>query len=396
MHNRSDSRIVPQTEEQRLLELKLRIWGTVAVNLLNQKKDPHVIAGSKIESHRGRVGKALKDLRGLVSPAGSIKDTRYGSTSTTKAYRVHDFETQSADLAVAPEFITTWQQFHDDIFTGYGICDQQTFDRVGYRTLEELSNAGAIYVYWHQEEYEFITGTDVGTTSTYVYPRAQTETRIKAMLRAIVESHYQDDYGTKLERYLGIPEGSLKRSDKYRIEVRNFCARAADLSAERYYGTSGFHAEYMHHKEYMDALMYNLNKLNLLIQSKGGFENITREMRRASIEELLIDAPLRLTYDDDEIRQTVIASYEYTVNKKKYPSTFLLRHSAYFNYDTLYATDESVTYIDDGHADTQKGSLYAKEHGYTPDENECRIIETYRKDIACTLQKNTSGVLQPT
>jgi len=384
MYNRSDSRNVPQTEEQRLLELKRRIWGTVAVNLLNNTKNPYVIPSGKIESHGGRIGKALKDLRGLLS-----------STRPDSHYRVHDFETQSADLAVAPTFITTWQEHHDVVFTDWSIGKQSDFDLAGYRSVENLGHKGAIYVYWHQDEYDFaVVKPERGETeSTYVYPKALRETRIKAMLRAIVESHYQDDYNTKLERYLGIPEGSLKRADTYEIKVRNFSARAADLTAERYYGTSGFHAEYMHHREYLDALMYNLNKLNLLIQSKGGFEEIHREMRRASIEELLIDAPLRLTYEDKEIRNTPVGTKEYTVYKSKYPSTFLLRHSAYFDYETLYATDESVTYIDNKCADA---SVWAKEHEYTPDENECHIIEAYRKDTTCTSQKNTSGVLQPT
>lgn len=384
MHNRSDSRNVPQTEEQRLLELKLRIWGTVAVNLLNNKENPYVIPSGKIESHGGRIGKAVRDLGGLVS-----------STRPDSHYRVHDFDTQSADLAVAPEFITTWQAYHDAVFTGWYVTCQSDFDLAGYIDVESLRHSRALYVYWHQDEYDFATKNGQ-STSVYVYPKALRETRIKAMLRAIVESHYQDDYSTKLERYLSIPEGSLKRDDTYVVKVRNFSARAADLSAERYYGTSGFRAEYMHHREYLDALMYNLNKLDLLIQSKGGFEAIHREMRRASMEELLVDAPLRLTYEDKEINSTPVGTKEYTVYKSKYPSTFLLRHSAYFDYDTLYATDESVTYIDGGHADTQKGYLYAENHEYTPDDSECHIIEAYRKDLACTSQKNTSGVSQPT
>lgn len=372
---------VPQTPAERLLQLKRRVWGTVAVNLLNKEENPYVIPSDKIESHRGRIGKALNDLGGLVSPAHS-KDS-------TKAYRVHDFETQSADLAVAPEFITTWQEHHDEVFKGYGICSQNDFDLAGYKTVEALRHAGAIYVYWHQDEYDFATAD----ASVYVYPIALREARIKAMLRAIVESHYNEDYITKLERYLDIPKDSLKRDDEYKIEVRNFCARAADFSHDRFYGPSGFQAEYTHHREYLDALLHNLSKLDALVQSKGGYEHIHREMRKASIVELLEQAPLHINYEDEEINETPVGTEKYKVYKSKYPSTYLLRHSAYFDYDILYGTDESVTYIDGGSA--VENSYSAKDHEYTPDEDECHIIEAYRKDIACSV-KNTSGILQPT
>ena len=174
MYHRHNTPTVPQTEEQRLLELKLRIWSAVAVNLLNQRKDPHVIAGSKIESHGGRIGKALKDLRGLVS-----------STLPNSHYRVHDFETQNADLAVAPTFITTWQEHHDMVFIGRSIGRQSDFDLAGYKSVDNLGHKGAIYVYWHQDEYDFaVVKPERGEAeSVYVYPRALRETRIKAMLR---------------------------------------------------------------------------------------------------------------------------------------------------------------------------------------------------------------------
>jgi len=385
MRNRSDSRNVPQTEEQRLTQLKRRIWGAVAKNLLNGKKNPYVIAADKIEPHGNRIGKAVKDLDGLVSSAGSIKDTnKYSSTYTAKGYRVFDFETQSADLAVAPTFITTWQEFHQDIFIGYGINSQQDFDKVGYLQIEELRNGVSIYAYWHRDEYEIITDEN---KDIYIYPRALLETRTKAILRAIVEQHYQDDYNTKLERYLDIPEGSLKRDAEYQITVRNFSAYAADFTAERFYGPDGFRAEYSHHREYLDALLHNLNKMDAFIQSKGGYAEIAREMRRASIVELLVDAPLRVNYDDDEVNKTSIASKEYIVYKKKYPSTFLLRHSEYFDYETLFSSDESVTYLKDDLNETRPA--------FHPNEDERHIVEAYKKEMTCS-QENNSAVSLPT
>ena len=56
-----------QTPAQRLTELKLRIWGHVARKLLQHPSAEHTISSDGIESHKGRIGKAISDLRELVS-----------------------------------------------------------------------------------------------------------------------------------------------------------------------------------------------------------------------------------------------------------------------------------------------------------------------------------------
>jgi hypothetical protein len=372
-----------QTPAQRLTELKLRIWGHVARKLLQHPSAEHTISSDGIESHKGRIGKAISDLRGLVSYKGTTKGSGYGS-STTSTYHVHDFETQSADLGAAPEFITTWQEYHDEIFKMYGVDSQNEFDRIGYIETDQLHNAHAIYVYWHQNEYDFIKdGKEI-----YVYPRVHCASRIKAMLRGIVEQHYQDDFNTRLERYLSIPTDSLKRDDTYVVKVRNFCARAADLSEGRYFGGKGFKEEYEHYRLYYEALQYNLNKLAALIQEKGGYANIIREMRQTSMQELLINAPLCINNEMEEIEEEsrdIKGKF-----KLKFLNTFLLRNSEYFEYDTLYTHDESVTYMDDNKAMIYENSMDAESHEFTPDEEELQIIETYKKELACS-QKNTSA-----
>jgi len=376
-----------QTPTQRLTELKLRIWGHVARKLLQHPSAEHTIPKVEIESHRGRIDKAINDLRGLVSPKGMDKE---GHT----IYRVHDFETQSADLGAAPEFKTTWQEYHDEIFKTYGAYSQNEFDRIGYIETNHLNDAHAIYVYWHQNEYDFIKDKK----EIYVYPRVHCASRIKAMLRGIVEQHYQDDFNTKLEHYLNIPEGSLKRDDKYKVTVRNFCARAADLSEGRYFGDKGFKEEYEHYRLYYEALQYSLNKLAALIQEKGGYANIIREMRQTSMQELLINAPLCINNEIEEIEEESNEIEE--IEKKsrdikgkfklKFLNTFLLRNSGYFEYDTLYTHDESVTYMEDNKAVIRENSMDAESHEFTPDKEELKIIETYKKEIECS-RKNTSA-----
>jgi hypothetical protein len=211
------------------------------------------------------------------------------------------------------------------------------------------------------------------------------------MLRAIVEQHYQDDYTTKLERYLDLPAGSLKTEDTYDLHIRNYCARAADLSESRYYGPKGYQEEYKHYQLYFEALQYNLNKLAARIIEKGGYENIIRDMRLASIETLLTNAPLHINVCDDLPLEHLTHTAR---NKVKYESpylnTYILRHSEYFDYESLYATDTTVSYIDSNQANLNDRDL--EEHEYVPNEDEVSIINAYLKESTCTSPKTTSVV----
>ena len=364
------------TDQERLTQLKGRAWGQVARNLLKGSKDPSVISSRKIESNASRVNKAIRDLGDYVS----YSRTKQEYSQSHKYYRVAGYNEESQEYGVAPTYDASWSAFHKMIFRGYANSNrtgsQEDFDYIGYMNVDNLCNSAMVYVYWHQDEYDIIKIDD----SVYVYPVALKETRIKNMLRAIVEQHYRDDYTNKIERYLDLEPGTLKH-EYDNSSINHFGEHAEDFTVERFFGTNGYRDEYKHGAEYYAALLHKLNKIAALIESKGGYEAITREMRRASMEELLINAPLVIHYEQEENK------HFYTVKQKyhnKYMNIFMLRHSAHFVYDTLYGDDESVTPTDENRKDT-----------WEPDEKRTKFIEAYRKDIACS-QKNTCAVCQPT
>jgi hypothetical protein len=373
------------SDADRIIELKRRIWGRVAEALLYGRKDPKAITNKKIEEHRGRRDKALRLLKPYLTYVDK-EAPKYGDTIVN--YKVERFEEESAAVAEAPTFIDTWQAFHDEIYS-FNHNDQQSFDDIGYLEVSTLSPANILYIYWHQEEFNFSKGED----KCMVFPAAKYEHRIKCMLRGIIEHTHQDGFATKLEKYLGIPYESLKRDDALSFRVRNFCAKAADLTEERYFGKNGFRDEYAHYRDYFEALLYNLKRLDDLVKAKGGQAAVTREMRKATMTELLEEAPLRIDYKEDpENASAFMRRYRRDDNETlKYISVFILRNSSHFDYDTLYAADESIDYIEEYHAVMyREGDRYS----FTPAEDEVAVINAATKERTACSAKKTSEILR--
>jgi len=118
------------TDAQRLEELKLKIWGTVAKQHLSGEKDPDVILQKQIENHKGRIDKALRLLGSYVSTARTIKDTSKGYTHTKTIHTVRNLE-ESKYLGKAREFISGVKELHDELFNKE-FSTQFEFDTIGY------------------------------------------------------------------------------------------------------------------------------------------------------------------------------------------------------------------------------------------------------------------------
>lgn len=363
-----------KNEEIRTEQLLLRIYSHVAGSLLRGKtKDAYHISTTMIETNKGRRNKALRLLEPYIKYIGTkTNKTIYGSTSSEIIYDIQMFATESQRLAVKPEFMTTWENFHSLIYEHHKAHNQDTFDLIGYKTFSQIKIEGILYIYWHQDEYSIIESNE----DFYAYPKEHTYTRIQNILRAIVEQEYQDGFITKIECYLGLKPESLKREQTFNIKVRNFCSLAGDFSSEQYFGKNGFRDEYSHYKNYFEALLINLKRLDELIQSKGGQEAITREIRKNTIKELIEEAPLRINREVDES----ILWFDEKEEKRmyqKYASVFILRNSNLFDYNILFGLDESIQYIIDNsvHRITKDNT-----RTFVPDKAEVQVIILSKKE----------------
>jgi hypothetical protein len=372
----------------RTLELKRIVYGKLAKELMRDRNADHVLAVTSIEGHKGRQEKAIRLLGDTVGNSFIRLDqqrvTHYGSPKKETFYQVNKFDTDSAQYGRAPEFDTTWQQLHDEIFSS--IYNPQV-ENVGYQRIYDLENSKAIYVYWNQDEYDF-SSDDHGPL---IYPKALREIRIKSILHAIIENHFNDDFGSKMEHYLGLPANSIKREDTFDMSIRNFCARSAHFTTEKYYGVGGFMAEYEHYRNYFEALISNFHKIDTIIKSHGGHDVIVKEMRCDTMRQLLEDAPLNLSFEGDETRP--IRFYDDETQKKwrtKQMSTFILAHANYFDYDLLYDTDTSIAYIEMGRASTFgpiDEDKRREKHAWNYQQNEKEFVNTFLQERTKCLTK---------
>ena len=344
-----------QTPQERYDQLKLRVMGAVAQNLLDDREDSYILTGHTIESHAGRRSKAIRDLGALI---------RYhGKNKSDSLYRVMSFDVDSPDLAVEPVWLSSWEGYYPEL----RYAGRHGMEMLGYMRVQELSRRESIYVHWRRDEHDRVKEGD----SYYYYPRALQQKRIKAILRACVEYHFNEHFRENLESYVGIPQGALKEDPSYILRIRNVGAYSANLSAERLFGEGGYVKEYEHHIKFFQALLKNLHRLNDLVEKKGGYEEVVRRMRRASMKKLLEEAPLKIGVEPPE--GPYIQYSPEVLNKEK--ALFILRHADLFTYEDLYADDESVLLLAEDEL-VDPGTAC-----WTPAEDETRIIETYEKGL---------------
>lgn len=360
-----------QEDFDRTLELKKKVWAYVARNIMNKEEKPYEITLGKIEGNRGRQKKALRLLEGTVahSHTRQKKQTLYGYSNRHQVeediYVINAFE-DSAAYTQEPHFITSLSILHDYIFNH--MSSQHDMDTVGYRSPSDMAPEETLYVYWNQNKYHFIHEKRYAQ----VFPNVLLEQRTKTMLRAIVEQQFHETYHNKIEERLSLPTGSLKTEDSFTLNIRNSAAHGYRFSMEAFNGTGGFLHEYTHFRDYFEALLKNLNDFQRVIDAAGGHAALLKEFRIECIDNLLRRAP-RLAFQPTDHKAPLMDN--------PYYSAFILRHSMYLIYETLYADDQTILVIDkhnqSAHITTDKL--------FEPNEHELDLIKG--TDLPCTLPK---------
>lgn len=363
-----------QLEElERTNELKCTVWGKALLNELLQKTNPHEITSESIESNLGRISKAIRLLGNNVRYIGErvIKES-WGNSRKTY-YQVQNIE-DSRQYEEVPTFPTDLPTVHDNIFD-FSPSSQFDMDTVAYRSISSLTRKETIYVYWHQNEFDIVSGEP----DVRLYPKALLDTRFKLIMRSMVEQFFHSNFHTRIESYLGLPEESIKMEDHFKLEIRNFAAHGHRFSLEKYFGTNGFMEEYTHFRDYFQALINKMNDFRTVIQAAGGHVAITEKYRKDIITFLKRSAPLhafQTTVDrDDSIDKTF---------KNPFLNSFILRNAQYLDYDTLYSNDKNILFINESNTCTsRKGRrLIGEDTAFIPDPKELELINT--EALSCT------------
>lgn len=367
-----------ERDRARKEELRLKIWGIVAKNLLKEEENPYLIRDTQIESHKGRFNKALRLSKDIVSFSHEKRSESISYRPAKKYYKVDHFD-RSKDLAQYPKFLKTWQEYHREITSLWVDTEEDPLIGLGYRAPDELAPEEALYVYWHLQEFEWII--DPYNKKTVYFPKVLKDTRLKAMLRAMVEDHFQMDFVRKLERYLDLPKSALKDISRFTVEVRNFAAHARCCSKKMYEGEKGFLKEYKHYIKYFQALEAHLRSIIARIKAAGGYAHIVREMRKDSIRILMDESPLHVNYESDDHKWSSPRFSGFKMhadpNMKKYVSLFILRNPWFFNYNALYANDESIQHIEEDHIAEAE-----EDYSFDPPQGELDVISKFKQGIA--------------
>lgn len=356
-----------QEDTNRLNELKTKIFGFAARRLIRGDKKPFEIEAREIEQHRGRREKAVRLLKcdGCLEFLRTKKDPNSYRDSETPVYSILKFDTDSQQYAVVPTFTEKWYQFYQDIFLNrYNIHNQDEYDVVGYRTTSDLKHGEAISTWWNKDLYDIVTVRDANNNdkSTHVYPKALRVIRIRAMLRAIIEHSVQVNYHDQLAEALGYPKGSLKEEESFTISYRNVAHNIQLLTKPV---MEEFVKEYQYRIEFFKSLAGSLQAFMDKVDQSGGYEVTVRKFRKDRMEALLVESPLLINakykeeYGDAGMNRWINSCC----------ARFLLRHSDEFNYDILYGSDESVSYL--------KSDTVELDHEtfFKPEENEVRLFD---------------------
>jgi hypothetical protein len=330
-------------DQERVEQLKLRVWGHVARNLLNGEDAPYEIPESEIESNRGRIGKALRDLSEYVRYIRTDKSQYSSGTKIYKVLRFEESKSYKGDLT----FFSDLHNIHKLVIKGETPDNQIQFDTIAYKRTTEISLSNNIYIYWHLDEFDIISE---GKGRSLIYPKTLLETRVKAVLRAIIEQHVYTYYHSWIETFLGIPKGSMRIDDEIKIKVRNFAAHSYRLSKENFLGDNGYLKEYTHFADYFQALAKSLKEFDQKIQDHGGYDTIVETYRKETIKLILEQAPLQAFSKKEAKREHF--GYRMIENpeahlKNPYLNAFILKNAQYFDYDILYDTDKSLMVIKD-------------------------------------------------
>lgn len=379
-------------DKERLEELKLKVWQWQAVALLQGKKNGSQIAASHIESHKGRRLKAVRLLtdNGYIQFAKSCTTkTAWGSDHQDTLYNILHFEDESPAAGVKPEFSKTWQEVLHEVYAYSSNEDNDDpFNQIGYEFVANLSPEAAIYIWWHKDEYDFERNPEDGRGKV-CYPKVLQDTRVKAMLRSIVERNLSKTYHNRLETVMGLPKNSLPcikgtgKSDEdgnpleelgYEVEERTHlayrnCGYTPAIFDQQH--SIGMLEEYEYRVKYFAVIADAIRKFDEKVKATGGYEPIIKQMRIDIIQEFIDASPINMNLKckDDE-------AFDSDLEVKGASTRFMLKHGNFFDYDTLYGTDASVTHINE--SDLVERDFVSE---FKPDKDDSKIVSQFREEM---------------
>jgi len=397
------------SDKERLEELKLKIFGHYAEKSLSGEDT--YINSSQIESHGGRVKKAIRLLKDngyiycISTPKKETSSSSYYSPGNY--YNIQKFEEESEPYGSLSEFKSKWEELIRDCqkdSESFEKLSFEKFEHIGFLCVADLSSAANIYIYHHKDDFlsgRYITvrgyfRTDKEDMQPAIYPKVLEEDRKKAILRSCVEIYFIEKYHNLLEKKLDLPEGLLTNNKDFDSEslvasVHTPVIYPETLQKIHFEGAGGFLEAYTHLTNYFSQMKDMVKRIISKVDELGGYDQVRRELRQEIIETLMLESPLYSTRKLDDPKSDGFEKHRIVSAK------FFLKHAHLLNYDILYGTDESIKhYSGDSHS---YGKEIIQENAFEPyekSEKEVAFLKIMRGEQNKCLAKMISETLEPT
>ena len=341
-----------KADQERLLELKIHVWAKVARSLLEgdeEEKDPYFLYGSQIESHGGRVGRAIR----LLTDAGIIAPVKLKDRDGYKVLRLEEAKA----LATKPVFNKRWDgQILADVkalatkpvfnkrWDGQILADVNDdidkypkLNTVGYKIIEKFSYTEILYIYFYKDEFDIPRDYSSGYSDkehswNVYYLKELTVFRNKMVLKALIEIELQDNFPQYVQHYVGYSSNLIYPSVKEEFVFKKYAISSVFLSGS----LDAIFESYQNNTNKANAMNDAFNRTKAWVESVGGYPAAIKIIRNRIMNDFadrtkrflrLLDAE-REAYMNDE--------------RKDYDARFrfVRDHMDLFNYQTLYIDPE--------------------------------------------------------
>jgi hypothetical protein len=330
-------------DQERLLELKLRVYAKVASQLIDPDTDPDDLVDNgtliegQIEDHKGRVDKAVR----MLKEAGVIENIKIKKDGVQR-YKILKFNEAEA-LGVKPGFDPFWKNRIDDVSSGmYREIDtneeavQETLDIVdntddnlkdiGYKHFREFSDSEKIYIYYHQDEFDVYTWKNEHYTGKEYYRKDLLTFRHKMILKCLVELELLYNFPQYLQYFSGYDTKVIDSVTETEFEFRKYAISSVFLKNE----LTEIFSTYEEHNNKANLMREALNKTIAWVKSIGGYKEAIKIIRKQILEDFSNGKKrFELCLEDPNTHQGI--NREYLTRFK-----FIESHKDLFNYETLY------------------------------------------------------------
>ena len=326
-------------DQERLHELKLRVWAHVASQLIDPDNDPdekldnYTITDHQIETNLGRRNKAIRFLleAGIIE---KISTKREG----LERYKILKFK-EADSISVKPEFGNYWSNclsdVQDSMFLDIEPNDPQetldldintkreTLSGIEYKSFREFNDAEKIYIYYHQDEFDVYTYDNGHYTGKIYYRKDILTFRHKMILKCLVELEIFNNFPQYVGQYAGCNEEVIQPENIEKFTFNKYAVSSVFLKDE----IASILKVYEEHKNKANKMLDAFNKTNAWVESVGGFDEALRIIRKQVIEDF------RSSNKRFEKNMVTFCpqSNSYSIIFK-----FVNKHLDIFNYETIY------------------------------------------------------------